>query len=78
MGWVVCTVPISKLELIPHTHCSVDLFKVIEYASKSADTAPPIDTIKREDSYGVHNGLHRFCAALIRGDKLVKISFWDN
>lgn len=78
-GWVIRTIKIDDLVFIPHTHCSVDLPKAVAYSKLPAETAPPIDTIARpEGKYGVHNGLHRTCAALIRGDKEVKISFWES
>ena len=77
--WVIRTIKIEDLGFTPHTHCSVDLPKAIAYSKLPAETAPPIDTIARAGGkFDVHNGLHRTCAALIRGDKEVKISYWES
>ena len=79
MPWVIRNIPIEDLVLIPQTYSSVDLRKAIAYSKLPEETAPPIDTrVQPDGKFGVDNGLHRTCAALIRGDKEVKISFWEN
>lgn len=74
--WVTRTVPIGDMGFTPHTHNDVDLKKVIEYAKLAADTYPAIDVIAKDGVYEVAHGFHRYAAALIRGDKEIKVSFW--
>ena len=76
--FVIRTVPLKDLWLAERTHHGVDLDKVLKYAALPRETAPPIDARTRDDHYEVDNGHHRYAAALIRGDKEVLISFWED
>jgi uncharacterized ParB-like nuclease family protein len=76
--WVTRTVKIESLGFTPHTHNDVSLPKVLEYAKLPADTYPPIDVIAIEGGkYEVAHGFHRLAAAWVRGDKEVRITFWE-
>jgi len=75
--WVTRLVPTEKLGFTPHTHNDVDLKRVLEYAKLPADTYPAIDVVTKDGRYEVAHGFHRFAAALVRGDKEIKVSFWE-
>lgn len=74
--WIIRTVLIESITFTPHTHNSVDLKTALAYSKLSADTYPAIDVIAKDGVYEVAHGFHRYAAALIRGDKDVKVSFW--
>ena len=75
--FIVRTVSIEALAFQPHTYSGVDLRKAIEYSKRPSDTAPPIDTRLVNGAHEIENGFHRYCAALIRGDKEIRVSFWE-
>ena len=76
--WIVKTVPIESLGFTPHTHNDVDLKKALAYSKLPAETYPNIDTVLRNGVYEIAHGFHRFAAALIRGDKTVRVSYWES
>jgi uncharacterized ParB-like nuclease family protein len=77
-AWVTRAVPIESIGFIPHTDNNVELKKVLGYAKLAADTYPPIDVVAKGDGkYEVAHGFHRLAAAWVRGDKTVRVTFWE-
>jgi hypothetical protein len=78
MAWVIKEVPIECIVIAPHTHDDASISKAMGYAKLPRETAPAIDTVMKGDKYELANGHHRLVAAFIRGDKVIKISYWDS
>jgi len=75
--WVTKCVPIELIGFTPRTYNDINLPKALEYAKLPPDNAPAIDVIEANGRYEMAHGFHRLAAAWIRGDKEVKVHFWE-